>query len=50
MMLYYDWAPAEYVEALDSLNIAFTCIYAVEAGLKIWAYGFNRLIRLPRYF
>ena len=39
MTLYYDGASSTYVTVLDTLNVAFTFVYTVEAGLKIWAYG-----------
>ena len=49
MGLYYTEGSLIYNNVLDDINIAFTCIYTIEAGLKWWAYGCGDRY-LPRYF
>ncbi|OMJ71655.1 hypothetical protein SteCoe_30075 [Stentor coeruleus] len=41
MALVYDGATKEYTSALDTLNLAFTCFFILEAFIKIIGIGFN---------
>lgn len=43
MALYIEGASTSWVKALEGVNLFFTSIFALEAVLKIFAFG-------PRYF
>lgn len=45
MALVYDGATKEYTSALDTLNLAFTCFFILEAFIKIIGTGFDNYIQ-----
>jgi hypothetical protein len=53
LAMYHADASKKFTDAIYVLNITFTVLYAIEAIIKIYAYGMTKIYKflsIPRYF